>query len=909
MDTKTRALLWAKNNFDTLFGWLVCVISGLAILKVFPFWDIFSNTTPTGGDTGAHIWWPAYLRDELLPNFRIAGWAPDWYAGFPAGQFYFPVPALMVVFLDLFMPYNVAFKLVTAIPALLLPWGAYVFGRGIRAARPTPELFAVAMVLLEYFRGDLSGEGAHQAVQFNQRIMGITLASNFAGTFSFTWAVLFALLFLGTFARALDQERRFALPALLFAAVVMSHLVVALFAVVGAILIFAFHMIGDRNKVLGPIVGVVLLGGFFTTLLSRNLVIGLLSTVAIFGSVFAYLYVPLREKIAARTQSLRTLVWPRARVFAIGAAILTVGGLLTAFWSVPLQAFYSETASMRYEKIGNDPNFPGNEIIDLYLFPQYFKWIFIAALAAVLIGLILARRSTLIVFAFTIAFGLVFFVWPEGKAWNLRYLPFYYMGLFFLAACGFGELCRLPGSVTRWVVAERERKRSQSSEIVHADISDHEQLPVPKARMDAATERKLGFWSRGIATALCAILASYGLYRTVAQIGFPWAGGIIPRASDAEAPPARGFVDGWAAWNYAGYEDSAKSYDEYREIITEMDELSPGRAVWEKATEGNADTLNAYGTDFALMVLPYWTDGRIDSLEGLYFESAGSTPYHFLMVAKLARNPSNVVRGYPYKTLADFDEGVKQMQMFGVNYYMAQSPETKQLAGANPDLELIKQIPDRDGRAPLSWNVYRVKNAELVEGLAYEPKVVTDLKSGRESTCFGIELAQGQRDPKLGKWECVAAPWWENPADWDYPLAQSGPKNWQRIRAVDADEITNADQKKLGSVKVTNIKTDNDTISFDVSKVGVPVVVKSSYYPAWRARGAEGPWRLTPNLMVVVPTEKRVTLQFERTSAEWIGILLTGFGIAGVIALAIVPRRIAKRRKSHSSSSSSPSSR
>ena len=33
---------------------------------------------------GAHVWGPAYLRDHLLPNGRITGWAPDWYAGFPA---------------------------------------------------------------------------------------------------------------------------------------------------------------------------------------------------------------------------------------------------------------------------------------------------------------------------------------------------------------------------------------------------------------------------------------------------------------------------------------------------------------------------------------------------------------------------------------------------------------------------------------------------------------------------------------------------------------------------------------------------------------------------------------------------------------------------------------------------------
>ena len=73
---------------------------------------IFRNTTAAGGDTAAHVWWPAYLRDHLLP-WRLSGWSPDFYGGFPAGQFYFPIPALLIVALDVFLPYNIAFKLGT----------------------------------------------------------------------------------------------------------------------------------------------------------------------------------------------------------------------------------------------------------------------------------------------------------------------------------------------------------------------------------------------------------------------------------------------------------------------------------------------------------------------------------------------------------------------------------------------------------------------------------------------------------------------------------------------------------------------------------------------------------------------------------------------------------------------------
>jgi len=39
---------------------------------------LLSNTTANGGDTGAHVWWPAFLRDHILPKWRLTGWAPDW---------------------------------------------------------------------------------------------------------------------------------------------------------------------------------------------------------------------------------------------------------------------------------------------------------------------------------------------------------------------------------------------------------------------------------------------------------------------------------------------------------------------------------------------------------------------------------------------------------------------------------------------------------------------------------------------------------------------------------------------------------------------------------------------------------------------------------------------------------------
>ena len=57
------------------------------------------------------------------------------------------------------------------------------------------------------------------------------------------------------------------------------------------------------------------------------------------------------------------------------------------------------------------------------------------------------------------------------------------------------------------------------------------------------------------------------------------------------------------------------------------------------------------------------------------------------------------------------------------------------------------------------------------------------------------------------------------------------------------------------------------------------MLVKVSYFPNWQVDGAEGPYRVAPNLMVVVPTENEVRLHFDRSTSDLVFYLLTLVGI------------------------------
>src|SRR5215216_879576 len=820
--TGHRPVQW----WDHLEIWVgVGVVAVCCVFVLFQLHPdlLLRNTTTTGGDTGAHVWWPAYLRDHLLPQGRIAGWAPDWYAGFPAGQFYFPFPALLIVALDTLVPYSIAFKLVTALGAIALPAAAYVFGRGLRAPSPAPALFAVGATIFLFFKGD-AGTGV-EATQIagNQRIMGGNLASTLAGEYSFTLALALGLFFLGALAYTLDHRRRLWLPAVLLGATVMSHLVVGMFVVVGALIVW---LVRRPRRDLGTV-----------------------------------------------------------------AAIAGVGGLLTAVWTVPLLATLGYTTDMGYEPI---------RAFRAYMFPwypAYVLWIVPLVVIAVVGGIVHRRRVTLELAALTAVMGLAFGFW-EGltgvfsstPVWNLRLLPFWYLGLILLAMLGAAELAR---GVAALMVRAREpfwaprQEESGLADHVSPSTAASDLAPVSTVSperdrvRDSAIVRALTIV---VVTVLAATVALWRVYETTGLVTF------------------------WAEWNYSGYERTGngadtKVFPEYRALVDALDKLPPGRAMWE-----GGSSLGVYGTSIALMMLPYWTDGRIASMEGLYFESSATTPYHFMTVATLAGpgNASNPQVGRPYRSLAEFDVGVRYLQKLGVRYYVVHSDEAKQQAARSAGLVEVATSPDTDGQPPRGWTVYEVRDAPLVEALTVEPAVAP-----------GVSAGDWQDD--------VAVPWWDaptrTPADardlslLDRPLVADGPSSWARARPPGTARVDAPDPKlpaakavpteALPPVDVSRIRTTDHSVSFRVSRTGVPVMVKTSYFPNWTATGANGPWRATPNFMVVVPTSHEVRLDYSTTSAEWLGRAGTVAGVFGVAGLAAWPWW-RKRKKERSGAENGP---
>jgi hypothetical protein len=335
-------------------------------------------------------------------------------------------------------------------------------------------------------------------------------------------------------------------------------------------------------------------------------------------------------------------------------------------------------------------------------------------------------------------------------------------------------------------------------------------------------------------------------------------------------------VKNWSSYNYTGYESQA-SYPEYRAVIQTSEQVAArygcGREMWEYS-----DTENRFGTPEALMLLPYWTNGCVDSMEGLLFESSTTTPYHFINQAELSQGPSEPMVGLPYGPV-DVALGVQHLQLLGVKYFMAETPQVEAQANADPSLQLVARTGPwtytyQGVRTTTTWNMYLVKDAPLVTPLRNDPVVLSGVGAAASSW---LGNSSNPQSPIHGP----SIDWYDHPARWNVELAQDGPASWPRTSVSDIRPTVH----HAASTRVSNITQTDSSISFHVSRVGTPVLVKVSYFPNWHASGAGGPWRVTPNLMVVVPTSHDVTLSYGSSTSDVLGVALT---VIGVVALGIL---------------------
>lgn len=301
--------------------------------------------------------------------------------------------------------------------------------------------------------------------------------------------------------------------------------------------------------------------------------------------------------------------------------------------------------------------------------------------------------------------------------------------------------------------------------------------------------------------------------------------------------------------------------------------------------ENNGD-LNRYGTPMSPMLIPYWTEGSHKSMEGLFFESSLTTPFHFINHSEMSYRSSNPIPGLRYHSF-DMERGIRHMGVYGVDYYVSFTPEAAEKALGLSELELITTAEP--------FHIFRLPETELVEVGTHLPAVYDVPERGLFAALIGSEEVTGPDGVPLASFHDMALDWYEDIDEMHRWVVADGPDEWPRIQSLEERPDVPLESP---SGAVSDIVLEDHRLAFTTEAVGMPHVVKLSYFPNWKASGADGPWRATPSLMVVVPTEREVVLEFRDTWAETAGWILSLAGLLGLAAATLLGRKGRRVRRS-----------
>ncbi len=301
------------------------------------------------------------------------------------------------------------------------------------------------------------------------------------------------------------------------------------------------------------------------------------------------------------------------------------------------------------------------------------------------------------------------------------------------------------------------------------------------------------------------------------------------------------YIAFWIKWNYEGFEGKA-AWSTYKAIndFLEGDQSDP-RVVYE-----HSDRHDSMGTPRAFESLPLFS-GR-STLEGLFMQSTPTSPFVFYIQSEVSEQQSCPFWNRFPCTQFNLDKGTEHLKMFNVQHYIARSDKAKAAASAHPEYRLVKTVGE--------YQIYEIITNEnrYVTVPQYEPVAL-----------------------QTKNWKRDFYEWFKN--DTNVHLIHSSDGRF----SLKTDSINSIPKIEIDNECSINEKIENQRISFTTDCIGKPHIIKISYFPLWRAEGADKVYLVSPSFMLVYPEQESVTLYYGNTSVNYIGILMTLAGFITII--------------------------
>jgi len=294
-------------------------------------------------------------------------------------------------------------------------------------------------------------------------------------------------------------------------------------------------------------------------------------------------------------------------------------------------------------------------------------------------------------------------------------------------------------------------------------------------------------------------------------------------------------VRAWVEWNYSGLE-SKELWPAWRDLTESLSGsvADPRVAVEYSKQHERAGSIRMYET------LPLFS-GR-STLEGVYNQASLQTHPVYYLASELGELSPNPFRKRKYSSF-DTERALHHLRLYNVREIVALSDKLIASLEARDDVSPVASIPP--------YRVFRIDDPGpgYVEALAFEP-----FRSSLEG------------------WRDTAYRWFaRKPVSRAHLVFTDDP----RFRRDESDGWLAPPELPLEPGVSLEETVTEEGVTIHTNRPGHPLLVKISYHPRWRAEGADGPYLVSPALMMVVPKGETVRLHYARTRADAVGWLLT----------------------------------
>ncbi len=302
----------------------------------------------------------------------------------------------------------------------------------------------------------------------------------------------------------------------------------------------------------------------------------------------------------------------------------------------------------------------------------------------------------------------------------------------------------------------------------------------------------------------------------------------------------------WSHYSLTGLEN--KPY--YRDFLDLCNFIkgneSMPRIAWEHTV-----TNELLGTARIHEVLPMFS-GR-NTLEGLYMQASMTSPFVYYVQSQLTNTPSTPFPQFIYSRL-DLDSAYDRLRLLNVSHFVAVSSKVKDVM---KDSMYYRHVKD--------FGIL-----SLYEVIADRHSYVDILKN--------FEVSTSTKD-KLG----ISFEWFRT-GDLKKPILFMSKKEYDNFKIKNKKNLLSLNEIPI------DMKISGGSIKITGAEVGVPLLIKLSYHPNWRAKGAENIYHCSPNFMVIIPSSTDVELYFARGMSFYLGL---GFSFLGLVLL-IASKKISK---------------